>query len=121
MERAVAFYSLLLGMSGESIAPTRHYFHCGGTILALVDPSGHDGQFRPNTEVVYFAVEDLKATQRRAQEAGCQPFEGDGIEEQGIATRPWGERSFYVRDPFGNPICFVDEQTLFTGRDASSE
>ena len=27
----------------------------------------------------------------------------------------WGERSFYVRDPFGNPLCFVDADTLFTG------
>jgi hypothetical protein len=31
-----------------------------------------------------------------------------------IARRPWGERSFYMRDPFGNPLCFVDEGTLFT-------
>ncbi len=26
------------------------------------------------------------------------------------------ERSFYARDPFGNPICIVDEKTVFTGR-----
>ena len=30
-------------------------------------------------------------------------------------TRPWGERSFYGRDPFGNPICLVDSGTTFTG------
>lgn len=30
-------------------------------------------------------------------------------------VRPWGERSFYCRDPFGNGLCFVDEKTLFTG------
>jgi hypothetical protein len=35
-----------------------------------------------------------------------------------IATRPWGERSFYLRDPFGNPLCFVDAATLFTGPSA---
>jgi hypothetical protein len=28
---------------------------------------------------------------------------------------PWGERRFWARDPFGNPISFVDEKTLFTG------
>ena len=33
-----------------------------------------------------------------------------------IEVRPWGERSFYGSDPFDNPICFVDSQTLFTGR-----
>ena len=32
-----------------------------------------------------------------------------------VATRPWGELCFYARDPFGNPLCFVDESTLFTG------
>jgi uncharacterized glyoxalase superfamily protein PhnB len=46
----------------------------------------------------------------RARNAGCQSLD-DGIE-----TRPWGERSFYARDPFGNPICFVDEKTVFTGK-----
>ena len=27
-----------------------------------------------------------------------------------------GRRSFYVDDPWGNGLCFVDENTLFTGR-----
>jgi hypothetical protein len=42
-----------------------------------------------------------------------------GKHDQGagdIVTRPWGERSFYAADPFGNRLCFVDEQTIFTGR-----
>jgi hypothetical protein len=33
-----------------------------------------------------------------------------------MVVRPWGERSFYVKDPWGNGLCFVDEKTLFTGR-----
>ena len=33
-----------------------------------------------------------------------------------IVVRPWGERSFYVEDPWSNGLCFVDEKTLFTGR-----
>jgi hypothetical protein len=33
-----------------------------------------------------------------------------------IVKRPWGELSFYVEDPWGNGLCFVDEQTLFTGK-----
>jgi hypothetical protein len=32
-----------------------------------------------------------------------------------IAKRPWGEVSFYMHDPSGNPICFVDEQSIFRG------
>jgi hypothetical protein len=33
-----------------------------------------------------------------------------------IAQRPWGERSFYAADPFGNPLCFVARDSVFTGR-----
>lgn len=109
IERAAAFYGDVLGMQGERVSEHRHYFACGGTILACVDPAGEKGAFRPNPDHVYFAVKDLEATYQRALNAGC-----DWIEE-GIAARPWGERSFYARDPFGNPICLVDEETVFTG------
>lgn len=122
MEQAVTFYSRLLGMTGESVAPTRYYFHCGGTILALVEPARHDREFRPNPEIVYFAVPDLEETLLRAREAGAQELEGKSLDESGnqIAVRPWGERSFYARDLFGNPLCFVDEGTMFTGRGGPS-
>jgi hypothetical protein len=44
---------------------------------------------------------------------------GDGQLPMGrIERRPWGERSFYVHDPFGNPLCFVDSSTIFLGRPA---
>jgi hypothetical protein len=33
-----------------------------------------------------------------------------------IVVRPWGERSFYAEDLWGNGLCFVDDKTLFTGR-----
>jgi len=29
-------------------------------------------------------------------------------------TRPWGERSFYVVDPWGNDLCFCEDGTLYT-------
>jgi hypothetical protein len=35
-----------------------------------------------------------------------------------IALRPWGELSFYVWDPFGNPLCFVSRDSAFTGSEA---
>ena len=33
-----AFYGAIFREPGERVAPNRHYFRCGGTILALVDP-----------------------------------------------------------------------------------
>jgi catechol 2,3-dioxygenase-like lactoylglutathione lyase family enzyme len=108
---AERFYARLLGMPGVRVSPGRHYFDCGGTILACFDPRA-DGDGRdaiPNPDHVYLAVDNLDEVFRTAAAAGC------GWMEKKIETRPWGERSFYARDPFGNPICFVDEKTVFTG------
>jgi uncharacterized glyoxalase superfamily protein PhnB len=111
IEKAARFYSLMLGMPGERVSPGRHYFNCGGTILACFDPraDGDDFDSPPNPNYVYFAEADLDGAFQRAKTAGCLEVDRE------IKTMPWGERMFYAKDPFGNPISFVDEQTLFTG------
>ena len=111
IEKAAAFYSQLLQQPGDRVSPGRHYFECDGTILACFDPraDGDDFDAQPNPGHLYFAVADLEAALARARNAGCS-----ALDEQ-IDTRPWGERSFYANDPFGNPLCFVDERTVFTG------
>lgn len=110
IDRAAEFYGRLLRIPGVRVSGGRHYFDCGGIILACFDPlaDGNPESIGPNPDYVYFAVDDLEATHERAREAGC-----DELNE--IRTQPWGERSFYGRDPYGNPICFVDEETIFTG------
>lgn len=120
IDRAAHFYTELLGIEGRRVSPGRHYFDSGEIILALLDP-GADGdgrKARPNQDYVYFAVRDLEAVFARAKRLGGLSAEvGDGGRPMGeIATRPWGERSFYMADPSGNPLCFVDEKTLFTGK-----
>jgi hypothetical protein len=69
---------------------------------------------------VYFAVENLEDVYHRAQRVGgLATGTGDGQLAMGeIARRPWGERSFYMSDPFGNPLCFVDSASVFTGGDS---
>lgn len=119
IDRAAVFYAKMLGTPGMRISPGRHYFDCGGIILACFDPradgDGYDPT--PNPEWIYFAVNDLEATFAACREAGATPAPGDvhGDPAGAIATRPWGERSFYVHDPFGNRICFVDVKTTFKG------
>jgi catechol 2,3-dioxygenase-like lactoylglutathione lyase family enzyme len=113
IERAERFYTELLGLAGERVSPGRHYFDCGDTILACYDPIADgdgkgDGWHHHFNQYFYFAVDELEAVFERAKQLGCSL---DG----GIADMPWGERLFYARDPFGNPICFVDDRTLFTG------
>jgi catechol 2,3-dioxygenase-like lactoylglutathione lyase family enzyme len=120
LEPAVQFYATLFGQPGARVSPGRHYFSCGDVTLALYSPRA-DGDARdphPNFDHVYFAVDDLDEVYRRAERLGGLSTErGDGHLPMGqIATRPWGERSFYAHDPFGNPLCFVDANTLFTGK-----
>ena len=116
IEQAARFYGLMLGDPGERVSPGRHYFNCGGTILACYDPAadgdpvGDGWRFHEN-QYVYFAVGDLEGVFERAKKAGCTRL------DDSIGEMPWGERLFYANDPFGNPICFVDEGTMFTGGD----
>jgi len=117
MPAAVRFYEALLATRGRDIHGTRHYFDCGPVILALVDPAEDDEPARPNPDHVYFAVDDLPAVHARARRLGCLAAgEVHDAPAGEIVVRPWGERSFYARDPAGNPLCFVDATTLFTGR-----
>ncbi len=113
IEQAAAFYASVFAASGERVSPGRHYFACGGTILACYDPQadgddvGKGWRFHQN-QYLYFAVTDLEKTQAAVGAAG-------GVLVQEIAVMPWGERLFYAKDPFGNPICFVEDATVFRG------
>lgn len=111
---AERFYSALLQMPGERVSPGRHYFNLGGTILALYDPLADgdplDGGWKHHeNQYIYLATDDLEAAVEQAIKAGATAL------SERIETMPWGERLFYARDPFANPICLVDERTLFMG------
>jgi predicted enzyme related to lactoylglutathione lyase len=113
IERAAAFYGAVFGSPGRRVSAGRHYFDCGGTLLACYDPiadgDSEQGGWRPHPkQYLYFAVQDLEAALERVQFAG-------GTITEGIASMPWGERMFYGRDPFGSLISFVDQRTVFTG------
>jgi len=119
IEKATAFYSTVLGIPGMRVSDGRHYFDCGGVILACFSPRQDGDPFdaKPNPDHLYFAVDNLEAVFAACQQAGATFSKDDvhGDPAGTIATRPWGERSFYIKDPFGNPVCFVDAGTVFTG------
>jgi catechol 2,3-dioxygenase-like lactoylglutathione lyase family enzyme len=120
IERAAKFYASVLASPGRRVSPGRHYFDCEGTILACFDPKADGDGYaaKPNPELLYFAVADLPATFRACREAGAELATDapPGVGPLGeIARRPWGEESFYASDPFGNRICFVARNTVFTG------
>jgi len=111
IEAAARFYSALFEQPGQRVSPGRHYFDCDGVVLACFDPRADGDLFaaRPNPDQLYFAVENIEAFFARAQQLGFSEIDSQ------IKSWPWGERSFYAVDPFGNPLCFVDQQTIFTG------
>ena len=121
LDKAEEFYGKLLGDRGRRIPrASRHYIDCGPVILALVDVNGEGIpglEPKPLPDYIYFAVSDVEAVYQRAQELQCLSTEDVHGESAGdLVKRPWGERSFYVHDPWGNGLCFVDEKTLFTGK-----
>jgi predicted enzyme related to lactoylglutathione lyase len=121
LDKAEQFYGTLLGDPGRRIPRgSRHYIDCGPVILALVDVTGGNttGETpQPFPDYVYFAVPNVDEVHARAAELNCLSTEDVHGENAGdVVVRPWRERSFYARDPWGNGLCFVDENTLFTGR-----
>ncbi|MFE6737838.1 VOC family protein [Streptomyces tubercidicus] len=115
LDQAVMFYSTLLGVTGRRQAGARCYFTCGAVTLQILDVSGHDTVKRlPKS--LYFTVRSLDEVFGRARELGCLSDEQvHGVSGGEIAVRPWGERSFYVNDPWGNSLCFVEAGTVYEG------
>ena len=118
LDKAEEFYGKLLNDKGRRIPrASRHYIDCGPVILALVDVTAGGEKPAPIPDQIYFAVGDLEQFHARAIELNCLSTEDvHGASAGEMVVRPWGERSFYVHDPWGNGLCFVDEKTLFTGR-----
>jgi catechol 2,3-dioxygenase-like lactoylglutathione lyase family enzyme len=115
LDKAAAFYAKLLGTDGKRHPGARHYFDCGGVVLAVLDPSQGGLTPTPGPKSLYFAVADVDAVHARAKQLGAlAPYQVHGQSAGTVTKRPWGERSFYVVDPWGNDLCFVADGTLYT-------
>jgi catechol 2,3-dioxygenase-like lactoylglutathione lyase family enzyme len=112
---AIAFYTKLLGVQGRKQPGHRCYFDCGSVTLQVVDVSSN-GSPHLAAKSLYFTVNNLEAAFDRAKTLNClSRQEVHDALAGGIVVRPWGERSFYAVDPWGNPLCFVDEGTVYSG------
>jgi hypothetical protein len=84
-------------------------------ILAVLDPTAGGLTPTPGPKSLYFAVNDVDAVHARAKSLkALAPYKVHGEPAGTVKERPWGERSFYVVDPWGNDLCFVEEGTLHT-------
>ncbi|MFT3927802.1 MAG: VOC family protein [Myxococcales bacterium] len=115
LDEAAKFYAELLGIPGQRRPGSRHYFDIGGVILAVFDPTPGGIKPNPGAKSLYFAVDELEPVHTRAKELkALASFMVHGEPAGAIVRRPWGERSFYVTDPWSNELCFVQEGTLYT-------
>ena len=115
LDRATKLYSELLGIPGKRHPGARHYYDCGGVILAVLDVSHGGLPPTPGPKSLYFAVDKLAPYHARATSLGLlAPYQVHGQPAADMITRPWGERSFYVVDPWGNDLCFCEDGTLYT-------
>jgi len=111
----IEFYTKLLDIPGRKQPGSRVYFDAGPVTLQVVDVSSA-GKPHPAAKALYFTVKDLDAAFARAKSLGCLSRESvHDAPGGGIVVRPWGERSFYADDPWSNPLCFVEEGTVYTG------
>jgi predicted enzyme related to lactoylglutathione lyase len=115
LQTAIDFYTKLLAIQGRKQPGARVYFEAGPVTLQVVDVSSV-GKPHVAAKALYFTVKDLDTAFERAKELGCLSRESvHDAPGGGIVVRPWGERSFYAEDPWGNPLCFVEAGTVYTG------
>jgi predicted enzyme related to lactoylglutathione lyase len=112
LDRAASFYAALLGVEPRPQMGARFYIDAGPVTLQVVEAADP----HPAAKALYFAVADLDAVHARAAALGCLSADlVHGTPAGEPVVRPWGERSFYADDPWGNPLCFVAEGTLYAG------
>lgn len=109
---AQSFYETLLATSGRQRPGNRFYIDAGPiTFQVVATPQPHAA-----AKALYFSTRDLDAVHARAMQLGCLSDEMvHGLKAGDITVKPWGERSFYADDPWGNPLCFVDAGTVYAG------
>jgi len=112
IDEAASFYGTLLSAEARPQMGARVYVRAGEVTLQIVQvPEPH-----PAAKALYFAVSDLDSVHARAANLGCLSNDSvHGTPAGEPVVRPWGERSFYCDDPWGNPLCFVDDGTIYRG------
>lgn len=109
---AQSFYETLFNAQGRGQAGHRFYLNAGPVAFQVVaSPDPH-----PAPKALYFTVTDLDAVHARANTLNALSNDMvHGLRGGDISVKPWGERSFYVNDPWGNQLCFVEAGTVYAG------
>ena len=119
LDGAASFYAKLLETPGKRHPGARHYFDCGGVIIAI--PRSNPGAGLKPTPIPGSLSTSPSTTSRprtrprQSCSEALSPFAVHGQPAADVITlAPGGEKSFYVTDRWGNELCFVQEGTLYT-------
>lgn len=103
------FYEKILKLDAERYGDNYSEIAAGNTQLAIFDVFEQESlapgtaRVRSNESLLLeFNVEDLEAEYKRIRDMGIDIAKD-------ITTQPWGNTSFYFRDPDGNLINFYTE------------
>jgi predicted enzyme related to lactoylglutathione lyase len=109
---AAKLYGDLFAQPARPQPGNRVYLNCGPVALQVVGVAAP----QPVPKALYFTVNDLDAVHTRAKALGIDSSDKvHGVRGGDINVRPWGERSFYVADPWGNTFGFVEAGTVYGG------
>src|SRR6185436_5548905 len=79
LEEATTLYRELFGRDGQRHPGARHYFDCGGVIVAALDVSQGGLSPAPGPKSLFFAVDDIDAVYERARRLGVlAPYQVHG-------------------------------------------
>src|SRR5215813_14743617 len=94
LDKAIQFYSTLLGVEGRKQPGARVYYECGSVTLQVVDVSSV-GKPHIAAKALYFTVKDLESIFDRAKSLGSLSRESvHDAPGGGIVERRGGEGSF---------------------------
>src|SRR5271157_2362552 len=104
LERAKAFYGGILGLqvrprAEHAESPSGAWYLCGAQQVHLSAESGASASNRASRRHAAFRVANLGALASRLEAAGIETRAGNLIP---------GQKRFFVRDPFGNRLEFVE-------------
>ena len=98
LEQATSFYASLLDTPGTRHRGARHYFDCGGVILAVLDTTAGGAAPTTGAKSLYFAVADSRRSSRTRKRAGSsRKLRGPRRAGRRAAETPVG-RALLLRD-----------------------
>jgi methylmalonyl-CoA/ethylmalonyl-CoA epimerase len=105
LDRGVAFYGDVLGLTFLFTAPPRMaFFDCGGVRLLVGVPP--EGQAVQRGSAIYFRVPDIGAVFSTLEKAGVSFMSEPHLVHRTASSQLWPSE---FRDPFGNQLALMGE------------